>query len=44
MKTHTAGELCIQHFESDFPHDQLARPEYKRITEYQTFGNDKIIT
>lgn len=31
-------------FHSDFPHDFLAKPEYKRITENLTFGNDKIIT
>ena len=31
-------------FQSDFPHELLAKPEYKRITENGTFGNDKIIT
>lgn len=33
-----------QTFHSDFPHDQLAKPEYKRILVDQTFGNDKVIT
>ena len=46
IASHPEGEECkvFGHFASDFPHDQLAKPEYKRIHEYQTFGNDKIIT
>ena len=34
----------VVEFKSDFPHDLLARPEYKRLTQDMTFGNDKIIT
>ena len=34
----------VVEFYSDFPHDLLAKPEYKRLTHDMTFGNEKIIT
>lgn len=31
-------------FESDFPVDILTKGDYKKVTEGQTFGNNKILT